>query len=479
MNHLGKRLTGLPQIIALMVLILTGVGCSRGPKHLVSLPRNQPSTLLIRNVAVLDVEAGEIVPLQDVLLRGEYISEIGPGDSLAAPPDAEVIDGAGQTLMPGLIDAHVHILSAVTAPWRPARPDPERNLEAFLYCGVTTVFDTGSMGREVFNLRTRVDEGKLLGPRIYAAGRTVTAPGGHPIKLIETLAPWWIRWYIGPRIAHQIATPAEARAAVAAGERDGVDFIKVVMDDLPGTAPRLDPEVLRSAVEAAHERGLRVVAHIGTTHDARTTAEAGVDAWIHGVYLERIPDEDIPGLAAFGIPMMPTTVVFDNAADLNMRPFEPTPLERQIAPPKVFDRLNESPGGSKLSDSMRDWLAQLRDVRAAWAENVLRLHRAGVPLITGSDFQQGLFPGPSLHREIDLMGRAGVPTAEVLRAATINPARLLTGSEDPEFGSIRIGKRADLILVEGNPLADITAVHDIREVVLGGRRLVRTGYAER
>jgi imidazolonepropionase-like amidohydrolase len=478
MIQVGRCATGPAGFVLKMGLLLALAGCSHGPRNLVSLPPTAPSALLIRNVSVLDVEAGEIVPAQDVLIRGEYISEIGPGDSIAGPPDTEVIDGTGMTLIPGLIDAHVHVFSSVGAPWRPRRPDPERNLESFLYCGVTTIFDTGSMGNGIFKLRSRVEEGRLLGPNIYASGRTVTAPGGHPIKLIETLAPWWIRWYVGPRIAHQIGTPEEARAAIAAAERDGVDFVKVVMDDLPGTAPRLDPAVLRAAVEAANERGLRTVAHIGTTRDAKTVGEAGVDAWIHGVYLERIPDEDIPVLAAFGIPMMPTTVVFDNAADLNRKPFTPTPLERQVAPAKVFEQLSESPDGSKLPDSMREWLDSLGELRPVWAENVARLHRAGVPMITGSDFQQGLFPGPSLHREIDLLGRAGIPPADVLRAATINPARLLSGSDDPEFGIIRIGKRADLVLVEGNPLNDLTALHEIRGVIVRGRKLVRTGYVE-
>lgn len=474
----SARFAAPARALAGLLLLTLALGCSRGgPRHLATLPANAPSAILIRNVAVLDVERGEVVPQQDVLIRGQYVSEIGPGDSLAGPPDAEVIDGAGQTLMPGLTDAHTHVLSPIGAPWKISRAHPERNLESFLYCGVTTVFDTGESSPDIFALRKRVDDGELLGPRIFATGKTITAPDGHPVKMIQSLAPWWIRWYLAPRIAFEVETPQQARAAVMANETAGADFIKTVVDTLPGTAALIDPAILRSVVEEARSRNLRVVTHIGSTADAKTAAEAGASAWVHGVYMERIPDEDIRTLAAFGIPMTPTMVVFDNAADINVVEFQPTELERQVAPAQIFEDFNEKLGRPKTAPVMSDWLKHLREVRPAWGENVLRLHREGVTLLTGSDFQPGLFPGPSLHREIALLGRAGVAAADVLRAATINPARFLTGSEDPEFGTIAVGKRADLVLVEGNPLADLTAVSKIRDVIVGGRRLVRTGYA--
>lgn len=469
-----KRLN-LLSLGALLLFLGLLAGCSRAP-DLVSAPSVIPSSILIRDVAVLDVEAGRVIPDRDVLIRGEFISEIGPADSLAGPPDAELIDGSGLTLLPGLVDTHTHVLSAVTVPWKPAAADPERNLESFLYSGVTTVFDTGSANDSIFELRDRVDQGEIAGPRIYAVGKTITAPDGHPVKMVESLAPWWIAWYIAPRIAYQIDSPESARAAVLANRDAGADFIKVVVDTLPGNAKLIDEDVLTALVEIAHENELRVVAHIGSTADALMAGRAGVDLYIHGVYMDRIPDEDVDTIAGFGIPMVPTIVVFDNAADISNKPFEPTRLEREVGPSWIFEAYNEDLGEAKVGPVMTDWLAHLREVRPDWDDNVSRLHRAGVAMITGSDFQPGLFPGPSLHRELDLLHKAGVPAVDVLRAATLHPARFLSGSDDPDFGSVQPGKRADLVLVGGDPIANLSAVHDVQDVIVGGVRLNRTGY---
>ncbi len=464
---------------ALSLLVVIGlVGCSRDSGHFVSRSETPPSAILIRNVAVLDVEAGRVVPAQDVLIRGAYIDEIGAAETVAGPPDAEIIDGSGQTLIPGLVDAHAHVLSYVNVPWKAGVAKPERNLESFLYTGVTTVFDTGESSDDIFKLRDAVDEGALPGPRLYVTGKTITAPDGHPVKMVEELAPWWIRWYLAPRVAYQVDSARTAENAVARNEKAGADFIKVVVDTLPGTARLIDRDTLKAVVDAAHERNLRVVAHIGSTSDAIMAGEAGVDLYVHGVYMDRIPDEAISTIAAFGIPMVPTVVVFNNAADINRIPYESTQLERELAPASFFESYNEDLGGAKVGQTMVDWLDHLNEIRPVWKENILRLHEAGVTMISGSDFQPGLIPGASVHREFDLLHEAGLSSADVLRAATLNPARFLTGSDDPEFGTVQSGKQADVVLVQGNPMDDLEALHNIQDVIVGGVRLTRKAYGD-
>lgn len=387
--------------------------------------------------------------------------------------DAEILDGSGATLLPGLVDSHGHVYSDPSPPWRLELPDPEHSLRSFLYCGVTTVLDPGDSSPDAFERRERVEAGTLPGPRIYSAGPPLTAVGGHPVAFVRQMAPWWIAWYVAPHSAKQVATPEQAREAADAVARSGADFVKLMVDHIPSEAPRLDAAELRAAVEAAHARGVRAIAHIGTLEDARDAARAGVDAWMHGVYRERIPDEAVAELAAFGIPMVPTLAVFESYASVLDRPREATALEREVAEPGLLDTLRDVPLDALSVRVFRPFLEELRRLRGSGGDNVRRLHAAGVPMFAGSDPQTGVFPGAGLHRELSLLAAAGLTPVEVIRAATLLPARFLTRSQEPEFGEIAVGRRADLLLVEGDPLLDLVALDRIREVIARGRRLER------
>jgi imidazolonepropionase-like amidohydrolase len=422
--------------------------CGPDAPELVRAPATPPSALLIRNVGVLDVVRGAIDRGVDVLVQGDRIAAIGLSGRLRPPDEAEVIDGQGGTLLPGLIDMHGHVYTSPAPPWRVALPDPSANLRSYLYSGVTTVLDPADSSNDAYARRDQVARGELLGPRIYTAGKPVTAPEGHPIAMIRIAAPWWIAWYAAPRSASGVSSPDEARAAVKELAADGSDFVKVIVDRIPQDAPRLGFEEVRTTVETAREHGLRSVAHIGSLEDARDAARAGVALWVHGVYKERIADAAIPELAGFGIPMVPTLVVFENYAAALDGNREASALERQTAPAELLASFNQRPDHSPLLDAFRSWLEELGQLRPAWRDNVRRLHESGLT------------------------------RAEAIRAATLDPARFLTRSDDPDFGQVRLGKRADLLLVDGDPTADLAALEDIREVILGGVRLERLPIGE-
>jgi imidazolonepropionase-like amidohydrolase len=459
-------------------LALFACGGPEGPA-LVRAPETLPAALLFRNVAVLDVIEGDLQADRDVLVRDGVIRAVEPGGSIESPAGTEVIEGAGATLLPGLIDAHVHITSSIEPHWVASTGDPEANLRAYLYAGVTTVFDTGNADPGVFVLRRSIEAGELLGPQMFAAGKLITAPDGHPVALIREIAPWWLGWFLSPRAAHQPASPAEARAAVAEVVRSGADFVKVVVDRIPVTAPRIQTDELRATVDEAFAHGLRTVAHIGSVDDALASARAGVYAWLHGVYTERIPDAAIPVMAGTEIPMAPTLVVWESLATLRAGSREPTRLEREIASPELLASYDDvpTPEESRLLRVLAPYLDRLESQRFHWPDNVVRLHRAGVTILAGSDAQPGVFPGAGLHREIHLLHRAGLAPIEALRAATLYAARFLTANPDPPFGVVARGKRADLLLVRGDPLADLGAIDDIQEVVAAGVRIIRQpGY---
>jgi imidazolonepropionase-like amidohydrolase len=171
--------------------------------------------------------------------------------------------------------------------------------------------------------------------------------------------------------------------------------------------------------------------------------------------------------------MVATIEVFDNYARLNAGPRQATALEREIETAALLDSFYPIPESFDRT-ALQSWLDMNAAAVDARVDNVRRLHEAGVTILAGSDAQSGVFAGPGLHRELANLVRAGFTPAEAIRAATLDPARFLCDCDAPEFGDVAVGQRADLLLVEGDPTADIAAVSRIREVLLGGVPLVRT-----
>jgi imidazolonepropionase-like amidohydrolase len=457
--------------LALVAAVLVGA-CGRGAPPLVRRPAAAPPGLVITNVGVLDVETGTVTPGRDVLVVDGRIAAVTEGGQARPPAGAATLSGAGGTLLPGLVDMHGHLGQSSAPSWRGEIPDPERNMGAYLYCGVTTVLDPADLATQAFARREQVAKGELLGPRIFAAGPMLTAPGGHPVATLDRVLPWYLRWYLVPRIARQIDSPESARAAVVEVAGLGADVVKLSVDRIPGDTPRIRREVLAAAVDEAGKRGVRAVAHVGSLEDAIDAAEAGIAAWMHGVYKERIPDDQIARLAAFHIPMVVTMEVFESYARLGQGPRVPTALERETVPADVLGAFDPVPE-SDILVAFRPYLDALRATRAAWRDNVRRLHAAGVVILAGSDTQAGVFPGPGLHREIRLLTEAGLTPGQAIRAATLDGARFLANGAEPEFGVVAIGKRADLLLVEGDPTANLDALSHIRAVIKDGVPLER------
>ena len=453
----------------LLALFLSGCA-ARVPFRLT--PVLTPS-VLIENTAVLDVETGKRLAPRDVLIVDGFVAEITlPGDAVK-PPEVKVVSGRGATVMPGLIDMHAHLGGSSAPGWAGASADPRGNMRAYLYCGVTTVLDAGGLSSDSFDRRDKVNGGFHLGPHIYAAGPMLTAPGGHPLPLINASAPWWVRWYVAPRMALEAGTPDAARAAVKEIAAARADFVKIVVDSIPAGSPHISREVLRAAVDEAHQRGVRVLAHIGSLQDAIDAGEAGVDAWMHPVYTERIPDALLSALAKYRIPMVSTLGVFDSYARLGVERRVATELERETVDASVLNSFDQMP------DSAREGLlgreqAELRSFNRVWTDNVGRLHRNGVTILAGSDSQMGVFPGAGLHRELALLTEAGLSPAEAIRAATVDSARFLTNSKAAPFGRIAVGQRGDVLLVDGDPTQDIAALSRIRLVLKSGMLVDRT-----
>lgn len=414
----------------------------------------QGETTLVRNVTVIDVEARSAHGSRGVLVRDDRIEEVRP-EPLEPPAGARVIDGSGLYLLPGLVDAHVHYSSA------PGNYGP-----LLVANGVTLVRDTGSDTRMILGLRAALASGEALGPELVCTG-----------AIVDGAEPVW-------SFSRACATADDARAAVRDLHAAGVDQIKVYS--------KLEPEAYEAAVAEAHALGLKAIGHVPDGLSILDALEAGQDGVEHLTGFELLIAENAPDLdfptgggrretfaqwflypkadhaalhAAFveiadrGMVQCPTLVVMAGiaqAADAALR--DETMLAYAPAYMKAF------------------WQGENYVAFGRWTKQALphmqamvgELHRAGVTLITGTDLANPyVYAGFSLHEEMRLFQEAGIPPADVLRAATIVPARFL--GLDGRLGTVAAGKTASMVLVRKDPLTDVRHAAEIEGVFLRGR----------
>lgn len=385
-------------------------------------------SFVVRDVRVFD--GATIAEHQSVVVADGRIAAVGPSDSVRVPPGVREVSGAGRTLLPGLIDAHVHV---------PAFPAGA--LQQSLNFGVTTVLTMWSSPPLVARLKEleTVERPDLASVR--TAGTGATAPGGHPTQM-------------EPSVAHLIPTlagPSQADAFVAARIAEGSDFIKIIYDDANDAyglnLPTLSEESIAAVVAAAHARGRLAIAHIGNERHARGAITAGVDGLAH-LFLGGSMSNDFGKFAAsHRVFVVPTLSVLYSVCG---RPDGPEILADPLAQPRLLPAFNALLGSpprpaSPLCDAARGAIRQLID--------------AGVPVLAGTDAPApGVAYGASLHRELEHLVNAGMTPAAALAAATSVTARVF-GLTDR--GRIAAGLRADLLLVDGDPSTSIRATRNI------------------
>jgi imidazolonepropionase-like amidohydrolase len=396
-----------------------------------------PRALWFHQVRVFDGKS--VLPAADVLVVDGRIAAFGP--EVKAPSDAVKIDGHGKTLLPGLIDSHTHIFPGA--------------LQQALAFGITTELDMFSDPKVDEELREEQSQGKGLDRAdLRSSGILATAPKGHGTEYgfaIPTLA-----------------SPAEAQAFVDARLEEGSDYIKIVYDD--GSTyglhiPTLSPETLKAVIAAAHKRGKLAIVHIGSLSDAREAIGDGADGLAH-LFVDRAPDPELGRfVAAHHAFVVPTLTVLESIA---VRPSGAgLAKDPRVVPyiPAAFLGNLEKSFGLKNAPPMHYEGAE---------EAVRQLKAAGVPLLAGSDAPNpGTAHGVSLHRELELLVKAGLTPVEALTAATSTPARIF-GLADR--GRIAAGLRADLLLVTGDPTKDISATLDIAGIWKAGVPFDRKAY---
>lgn len=350
---------------------------------------------------------------------------VGPTAAVELPAGAASVDLTGFTVMPAIVDTHVHLSRE--------RDALITDLRRRAYFGVSAAMSLGQDNTDAaFALRREVVPGAAL---YRTAGRGFTAP--EPGR---TDIPYWV------------TTEEEARAGVREQAALGVDIIKIWVDDRNGMYEKLAPELYGAVIDEAHRNGLRTIAHEYYLADAKELVRRGLDAFAHGVRDTDIDDELVALLKA-----RPGFVVVPNMPDRGV-----------VAD---FSWLSGSLPAEQVAQ-LQAAATERPEAQAFFgiqARNLARLQREGVTIALGTD---GNVPwGP--HLEMADMVAAGMTPAEVIVAATRNAAEFL---QLADMGTVASGKSADFIVLEGNPLDDITNTRRIREVYLRGERIDRSAY---
>ena len=436
-------------------------------------------TFLIRGARIF-VGDGKVIESGSVLVRGGKIAEVYEGDG----PDpkalnAETVEAAGKTILPGLIDVHMHL----GAPGG-FYPDMSkyatdksmlRSLAAYLYSGVTTVRSVGDGLDTILKVRSIVSSGEMLGSDLSTCGPLFTAAGGHGTEYFKDL-PATVRSNLERQFTRIPTSADEARQQVDELKKRGVDCIKAILEAGAGgrVYNRLDTGLFDAIAQEAHADSLPLSVHTGDVRDVADAVQAQANSIEHGSFREKIPDALFDQMARQGIFYDPTLSVGEAFKDF--APGKTDLLKRslvqQVGPPELL-RGTEEAMGSAETEALRTSLAQYPIDMAIAIDDLTRAHQHGVSLVTGSDAGNYLvIHGPTVQHEMQLWVRAGIPQAVALQAATWNAARLLRA--DTRIGSVRPGNDADLLVVDGNPLDDITATERISLVVFKGERIDRT-----
>ncbi len=408
----------------------------------------------ITHVTVIDGTDAARRPDQTVVVRGNRIVSVGPAAVTPVPAGARVIAGAGKYLVPGLWDMHVHTVI----------PGGHDVLPLYVANGVLGVRDMAGDWTQIAAWRREIAAGRLAGPRIVAAGPYIEG-GDVPIP-------------------HLVAkTGEEARAAVDSLAQLGVDFVKL--------HSQLTREVYFAVLDAARRRGMAVAGHVPRSVLAAEASDSGLRSLEH---MLQIPTPCTPPESLALAPRFPIQSVLGRCTSDDLSPLFARFVRNGtwVVPTLVAQYevaawpRRELPGdsfASYLPDTLRQYVAQIfpmpdsippdADVvgRALWEKRIAlvgAMYRAGVGILPGTDAPlRNSPPGFGLHQELALFARAGLSPFEVLRAATLEPARYL-GVLD-SLGTITAGKMADLVLLTADPLADVRNLRSIEAVVANGR----------
>lgn len=412
-------------------------GCSKTPESV--------APVLYEGARLITGEPGAVIEDAAFLVEKGEFKAVGKRGSVEAPAGATRIDLKGKTVIPALVDAHAHLGWTLLNENRTdtntySKENLTDHLKRYAYYGIAAVRTLGiDPGEAAFEVRAKPVPGAAI---LQTAGRGIAMPGAGPGQA-----------YWRP-VAYGVSNEAEARAAVRELVAKKVDIVKVWVDDRNHTVQKLTPELRRIIIDEAHKNGMRVAAHIFYLDDAKDLIRAGIDGFAHGVRDVDIDDEFLTLIKS-----RPEVWVIPNLPDRGTRP-EDLELAAQTLPPAQVQRLRDNPTPPNIP---------LYNVQA---RNLLKLSDAGVKIAYGTD--AGVAVGWTAHQELADMVFAGMTPAQVLTAATKTAAEVMQADK---LGAVAVGKSANFVVLDANPLDDITNTRKISQVYLEGSAIDRVALS--
>ncbi len=391
---------------------------------------------------------GSVTENSAFVIEGGKFASVGKKGEVKAPAGATRVNLTGKTVIPALVDTHVHLgwyvvktnqIGANTY----TRENLIDNLQRVAYYGVAAVQSMGiDPGETGYRIRADPPPGTAL---FRMAGRGMAMPKAGPGRV------YW------QPIAYGVATDAEARADVRELAAKKVDLVKIWVDDRNGTVPKLKPELYRAIINEAHKNNLRVAAHVFYLSDAKDLLRSGIDIFAHLVR-DRDVDDELIGL----LKQHPNVYAISTLPDRETTESD-FAFAGETVPASQIRRMRAAVAAMKPAD-----VQKAREAYGIQARNLMKYHEAGVRVVMGTDSSTAV--GWNVHQELTDMVAAGMTPKQVLTAATKTAAEMM---QLDQLGAVAAGKSADFIVLNANPLVDINNTRKIADVYERGSKLNR------
>lgn len=421
----------------------------------------QATTTVIDGARIWDGTGTPAIQDAVLVINGDRIEAVGARGAVQIPAGAKVISGKGKVVIPGLINSHGHIgmtKGLKAGPENYSKENVLAQLTQYARYGVTTVMSLGTDFEPMFAVRGPAKPNEPVRATVFTAGRGFTGKNGYPAVLPGNAG-----------VPREVDSVEAVKTNIQELAKQKVDMVKIWVDDHWGHYTKIRPELYRAIIQEAHKQKLRVMAHLFYLEDAKGLVEAGLDGMAHSVRDREIDEaflKTLKGRKVFAVP----TLVREESTFIYAEPprFLDDPFFSRWVDPDVIRQLKDPAWGKRIKSDpdFPKYPGQLK----MGQKNLKKLWDAGVKIAFGSDTgPPARFQGFFEHRELELMVQAGLTPAQALQAATSNAAECLGISQN--FGTLKKGKRADLILLDADPLEDIRNTRRINKVWIGGREI--------